>query len=324
MILTQPVATVTTGVLAVIVALIALTGVLLTRRQSGKHFVQTHKLDRDRALRERYTTCAEQLAHDKPAIRQAGVYALAALADDWHNDPSSSDGRSIDTQVCMDLLCAYLRGPVLDDADGAIPRDLEVRRAIFEVFRRHRDQWRGYAFDLGKVNFSDMDLGKIILVWSTNLSDSILARAVLSGSKLGGSSLIRADLSGADLTDADLTSANLTGADLTGADLTGAVLTNANLTGATLSGAKLTDAVLSDTILKNAVLSAADLSGAYLVGSDLTGAKLIDAKLNDANLVHTRLSYSDLTGADLIDADLTGAKVDYAKLNWATAPLHLP
>ncbi|MGW4641622.1 hypothetical protein ACWEN6_24080 [Sphaerisporangium sp. NPDC004334] len=50
---------------------------------------------------ERFTTAAGQLGHEVPAVRLAGVHAMAALADDW------ADGR----QMCIDVLCAYLRMP---------------------------------------------------------------------------------------------------------------------------------------------------------------------------------------------------------------------
>ncbi|MFI9510630.1 hypothetical protein [Nocardia sp. NPDC052566] len=83
MALTQPIATVATGLLAVLVGLIALTGVLPTLLRAEKQFAETHALARDRALR----TCVDQMAHDKHSIRQAGAHALAALADDWLNDP---------------------------------------------------------------------------------------------------------------------------------------------------------------------------------------------------------------------------------------------
>lgn len=66
----------------------------------------THLLEQSSGLRDRYTTCAEQLAHDSVAIRLAGVYALASLADDWHKY-----GNGNERQVCIDLLCAYLRTP---------------------------------------------------------------------------------------------------------------------------------------------------------------------------------------------------------------------
>jgi hypothetical protein len=50
---------------------------------------------------QRYSTAAQQLGHDKAAVRLAGVYAMSRLADDW----------SQQRQQCIDVLCAYLRMP---------------------------------------------------------------------------------------------------------------------------------------------------------------------------------------------------------------------
>ena len=56
-------------------------------------------------LAQRYTTAAGQLGHEKAAVRLAGVYAMARLADDWVEQ----------RQVCLDVLCAYLRMPYEPD-----------------------------------------------------------------------------------------------------------------------------------------------------------------------------------------------------------------
>lgn len=50
---------------------------------------------------ERFAAAADQLSSDQAANRLAGVYAMAALADDW------DAGR----QTCVNVLCAYLRMP---------------------------------------------------------------------------------------------------------------------------------------------------------------------------------------------------------------------
>ncbi len=55
--------------------------------------------------RDRYAAASGQLGSEKAAIRLAGVYALAQLADEWGR--TEPDQR----QVCIDVLCAYLRMP---------------------------------------------------------------------------------------------------------------------------------------------------------------------------------------------------------------------
>lgn len=80
-----------------------------------------HSLDQDRRkdaviteLRTRYAKTAEQLGSNQLAVRLAGIYSLAALADDWA-DVGNDDER----QVCVDLLGAYFRSSPLPEDDSA-------------------------------------------------------------------------------------------------------------------------------------------------------------------------------------------------------------
>ncbi len=190
--LTQPEATVAGALTALTAASVALLGVVITRHQTGQHFALTHRLDQIRALRERYTETASQLGADSYSMRLAGVYGMAALADDWHNA-----GNDAERQVCVDVLCACLRtpppqrsGPYDPVAETAADRERSIRRAIVGIIRtrakRGKGQWAGLRFDL-------------------------------AGARLGGMDLNNADLSGADLS----------GAYLYGADLRGALHDNA-------------------------------------------------------------------------------------------------
>jgi hypothetical protein len=75
------------------------------KAQSGQ-LDRTLSEQRIRTLNERFATAAEQLGSDKPAVRLAGVYAMAGLADDWEEN----------RQTCADVLCAYcacLTSPIL-------------------------------------------------------------------------------------------------------------------------------------------------------------------------------------------------------------------
>jgi hypothetical protein len=70
--------------------------------EQRKQLDRTLAEQRTRTLNERFATAAEQLGGDKPpAVRLAGVYAMAGLADDWEEN----------RQTCVDVLCAYLRMP---------------------------------------------------------------------------------------------------------------------------------------------------------------------------------------------------------------------
>jgi hypothetical protein len=106
---------------------------------------------RTRTLNERFATAAGQLGSDKPpAVRLAGVYAMAGLADDWPEN----------RQTCVDVLCAYLRLPYKpdpgQDAPGpdrlAFRADREVRHTVIRVITTHLKgdaavSWQGLNFD---------------------------------------------------------------------------------------------------------------------------------------------------------------------------------
>ncbi|PTA45386.1 hypothetical protein C8054_14975 [Micromonospora sp. RP3T] len=118
-----------------------------------------------RLLNERFAKAAEQLGSDKAAVRLAGVYAMAGLADDW------TDGR----QTCVDVLCAYLRMPYVPpkaptadaepldadagaqdsvEGDSVAREEREVRHTVLRSITRHLrlpsedpTSWQGLDFD---------------------------------------------------------------------------------------------------------------------------------------------------------------------------------
>jgi pentapeptide repeat protein len=118
---------------------------------------------RTRTLNERFATAAGQLGGDKPpAVRLAGVYAMAGLADDWKEN----------RQTCVDVLCAHLRMPYYPDPgqDAPEPKRLtyranrEVRHTVIRVITAHlRDDaavsWQGLNFDFTGVVFDGGDFG---------------------------------------------------------------------------------------------------------------------------------------------------------------------
>jgi hypothetical protein len=112
---------------------------------------------RTRTLNERFATAAGQLGDDKPpAVRLAGVYAMAGLADD----------REENRQTCVDVLCGYLRMPYEPDPgqDAPGPERLEfrasreVRHTVIRVIAAHLRKdaavsWQGLDFDFAGVVF---------------------------------------------------------------------------------------------------------------------------------------------------------------------------
>ena len=148
-----------------------------TLGEQGKHLDKTlaeqrEQLDRTlaeqriRTLNERFATAADQLGSDKPAVRLAGVYAMAGLADDWvEKEPKNR-------QTCVDVLCAYLRMPYEPDPgqDAPEPQRLafqairEVRHTVIRVITAHLKKdsavsWQGLNFDFTGVVFDGGDFG---------------------------------------------------------------------------------------------------------------------------------------------------------------------
>lgn len=142
----------TLAVLAFVAAVLA--GVYAYRKQRLAEG-DAHRAD-DNQLAERYTTAADQLGHDEAAVRLAGVYAMARLADDWTEQ----------RQVCIDVLCAYLRMPYEPDpqaTDTYKEGEREVRHTIIRVIRDHLQPqaptlWSACNFDFTRATFDGGDL----------------------------------------------------------------------------------------------------------------------------------------------------------------------
>ncbi len=107
---------------------------------------------------ERFDKATDKLGSDAPAVRLAGVHALAALADDWPG------GR----QMCIDVLCAYLRmppepepGAEHDPAGHGTWRAMsEVRATILRLIATHLREsapisWSGTDLDFTGVVFDN-------------------------------------------------------------------------------------------------------------------------------------------------------------------------
>jgi hypothetical protein len=154
----------------------------LTLEGQSKHLertidAQNAQLDRTlaeqrtRTLNERFGAAAEQLGSDKPAVRLAGVYAMAGLADDW------ADNR----QTCVDVLCAYLRMPYEPDPGQDAPEpqrfafqaNREVRHTVIRVITAHLQKdaaasWQGLnldftgaVFDGGDFSYAQFSGGRV-------------------------------------------------------------------------------------------------------------------------------------------------------------------
>ncbi len=98
--------------------------------------------DQARAYRDRYGAAAAQLGDEDAAVRLAGVYALANLADDWTEQ----------RQQCVDVLCAYLRLPWDPQHDPANPVVTKtVKQTLARTPAKETSTTYGYANQPGEV-----------------------------------------------------------------------------------------------------------------------------------------------------------------------------
>lgn len=74
---------------------------LVVAYRKQRYSETAHAREDYRLYTERFRAASEQLGSDKAAVRLAGAYAMASLADDWE----------VERQTCIDVLCAYLRMP---------------------------------------------------------------------------------------------------------------------------------------------------------------------------------------------------------------------
>jgi uncharacterized protein YjbI with pentapeptide repeats len=153
----------TVGVLQLVFATVAGAGALVAlivayRRQKITEADSLH--DRTRVFNERFTAIAAQLGGEQPAVRLAGVHAMAGLADDWKQN----------RQTCVDVLCAYLRLPYDPDlgADAdpaertAYRANREVRHTIIRLIGAHLRpraavSWQDLDLDFTGVVFDGGD-----------------------------------------------------------------------------------------------------------------------------------------------------------------------
>ena len=160
-----------TAVTALGVITIGAGAVIAFRRQ----ITLEHQLDLDRTkedrsglseLHARYQQAAGQLGDERAMIRIAGVYALEALADEW-----ADLGNRAQRDVCIDLLCGYLRSATEymaeghgDSTDVTMNRDeADVRRTVTTVIARHLHDgshptgsgaWSDHNYDLTDATFA--------------------------------------------------------------------------------------------------------------------------------------------------------------------------
>jgi uncharacterized protein YjbI with pentapeptide repeats len=138
-----------TGMIALVAAVGGVGGLAYTARTF--HMAQLGQLT------GRFESASKQLGDADPAIKIAGVYLMAQLADEWPEQ----------RQTCIGALCAYLRASDVAPA-GEADRTREVRRTVLDVMASHlregaRVSWDGYDFDMIDAALDTGDLSGVVL-----------------------------------------------------------------------------------------------------------------------------------------------------------------
>jgi uncharacterized protein YjbI with pentapeptide repeats len=133
-----------TGVVQALAALGAAGGLAYT--------AGTFKLGIADRLIGRFEKAATQLGDANETVRQAGLLAMAQLADEWRAQ----------RQSCIDVICAHARlssGP----ATSATSRQAAMRIIVEHLRDDARVSWAGYRFDLSRMGLMDADFSDLVL-----------------------------------------------------------------------------------------------------------------------------------------------------------------
>ncbi|WP_238018613.1 hypothetical protein KZZ52_49920 [Dactylosporangium sp. AC04546] len=325
-------------VLSVVAGIGAVVALTVAYRKQDQGEAAEHR-EETKLFNERFGKAADQLGSEKAAVRLAGVYAMAGLADDWR------EGR----QTCIDVLCAYVRMPWPDpaqqqstDADAGIVQgdaagetkaatrreiaeERQVRHAIIRMVRdRLRpvepgdvERWHRHHFDFSGAEFHGGDLSRIEIPDQTTVDFS---SATFPGGTVDFSS---ARFSGGTVT---FRSAKFSGGTVTfgGAKFSGGTVTFGNakfsagmvyLGGATFS---------SGTVY----LGGATFSGGTVDFGDATfsgGTVDFDgATFSSGTVAFGRATFSSGTVA-FGRATFSGGTVDFSHVwDWSAPPTSLP
>ena len=267
--------------------------------------VEQKRTEVERSLRSRFTEISSQLGHEKSVSRLAGIYALGALADEWYQI-----GREDERQVCVDVICAYIRLPYLPNPiKQPDAGEREVRLTALKVIRDHMQtdvptetDWRSCSIDLSDAVFDGGDLAGIEVSGTLRLDRARIMSGVLDLSRVKITGSGRLDILGATIDGAELR------------------LRNAELAGGNLAMDE-TKLVSGSITLSHAEFAAgtASFEGIECIGGDLnfTAAKFggADVQFTSANFSGGRVSFLAsrfLAGySSFDDARFSGATVSF-------------
>lgn len=283
-------------------------------------FKSQRDADAEREMRSRFVTAVDLLSADQSIKRTAALYSIAALADDWH-----TYGRQDEVQVCINVLCGYLRAPLPQGAESTPAEEIEVKMTGYNLIRQHLNPKNVHSWSSRAINLSGAHID-----FNANLAGATLAGggylSLLHATLAGGRTLSLFGVKLAEGAHLSLDHARLAeGAHLSlkhvklsaGATvrLAGVKLAEGarlSLTGATLAE-DATVTLAGATLAKgaHATLDAKLSAGAYVMLDRATLADGAHVSLNGAKMSAGALvSLADVTLADGAHVLLDGAKLD--------------
>lgn len=217
------------------------------REQDQARWSDQRRREDMKELRSRFSEATEQLAHEVPAIRRSGAYAMASLVQDWRNL-----GVPAEAKVCLQVLGAYVVSPnptySIDDSGRTADAgpDGPIRALIVSlVCATHPlefDSWAGACsvFNYGDLRAVDLvgELDNIVSFSGADLTNASFIHAdIPDGMEFGHSEMDRVWLLSANLRNANFRWASLKGAHFDRSELAGADFKYAELEGASFEGA---------------------------------------------------------------------------------------
>jgi uncharacterized protein YjbI with pentapeptide repeats len=284
-----------------------------------------------RVLNERFATAASQLGSDSAAVRLAGVYAMAGLADDW----------SEQRQTIIDVLCAFLRMPYAarpegeDSSNHAIwLHQRMVRHTVIRVIANHLQaespvSWHGHDFDFSDAVFDGGDFADCYFSnVSLDFTGALFIRGETSfiGSRFSDCEIKFdwAQFSGGHVNFSNCDILDGCGMSFIAADIGGGMISfgDAEWIGSRLSGGSINFSA-ADLKSKGSVLFfGSQCKGTYIgfAASHFLGGRLsfLDAELSGGK-IHFESADLKSGTVDFEGSDFIGSEVDFRKANFLGA-----
>jgi uncharacterized protein YjbI with pentapeptide repeats len=272
-------------------------------RRARTEEASSHR-DDSRLFSSRYQDAADLIGSDKAAVRLAGIYAMARLADDWEEQ----------RQQCIDVLCAYLRLPYDPDPESGDLGEREVRYSVIGLIGSHlqpaaKPSWQGHNFDFNGAVFDGGDFRLAKFTGGTVVN--------FRGAKFTGGTV---NFTLAEFADGDI---NFNGAEFSGGTVN---FLGAKFTGGSVyfSDAKFAGGTVNfrmgifvdgDVLFHDAEFSGGTVS---FVGARFSGT---DVDLHDAEFAGGNVTFSaaQFTGGTVSfqDADFVGGSVRFRRTQFS-------